>query len=177
MEPTRYLRSTGRCAFALFVSTRYDYFMASAQPEVLSESMQMYLKAIGEIQDAKGAARVKDIAQAVGVNKASVTSALRNLSSRELINYAPYDLVTLTPEGHEIAAELSRRYEIVKSFLMDVLGIDEVTADDDACAIEHHVSPDLHDRLVGFIDYYQHCTSSKFRWDPDLGNFCTDPDD
>ena len=151
--------------------------MALEEKEALSESMQMYLKGIDEIQSAKGAARVKDIAEAVGVNKASVTSALRNLSARNLINYAPYDLVTLTPEGKVYAAELARRYEIVKSFLTDVLGIDEQTASDDACAIEHHVSRNLHDRLVGFIDYYQHCTTSKFRWDPDLGNFCVDSDD
>ena len=151
--------------------------MSAPVSDTLSESMQMYLKAIGEIQEAKGAARVKDIAESVGVNKASVTSALRNLSGRGLINYAPYDLVTLTEEGRQIAVELARRYEIVMAFLQDVLGIEEHTATNDACAIEHHVSQELQDRLVAFIDYYTHCTASKFRWDPDLGNFCTDPDD
>ena len=137
----------------------------------------MYIKSILAIQSAKGAARVTDIADAVGVNKASVTSALRNLAARKLINYAPYDIVTLTPSGERAARDVERRYQILRSFLTGVLGIDDHTARTDACALEHHVSRELYDRLVGFIDYYQNCATVKFHWDEALGHFCTDPDD
>ncbi|MFP3959310.1 MAG: metal-dependent transcriptional regulator, partial [Spirochaetaceae bacterium] len=98
----------------------------------LSETMQMYLKTVHDIQARKGAARVTDIADTLGVRKASVTSALRNLSSRKLVNYTPYDVVTLTDAGASIAEQLDRRYSVLHDFLVGVLGIDPGTADTDA---------------------------------------------
>ncbi|MFW5744948.1 MAG: metal-dependent transcriptional regulator [Spirochaetota bacterium] len=143
----------------------------------LSETMQMYLKAIHEIQEQKGAARVTDIAASLGVRKGSVSVALRSLSERGLVNYAPYDVVTLTDAGHGIAEELDRRYRILCDFFESVLGIDPERAEAEACDLEHHISGELHDRLVGFVEYYQTCATTKFRWNPDLGGFCVDPDD
>jgi DtxR family Mn-dependent transcriptional regulator len=143
----------------------------------LSESMQMYVKAVHEIQMQKGAARVTDIARQIGVQKGSVSVALKSLSTRGLVNYAPYDVVTLTDAGREIAEDLDRRYGVLRDFFTSVLGIDPGAAHSEACDLEHHISESLHDRLIGFIEYYQNCTSSKFRWNPELGGFCPDPDD
>jgi DtxR family transcriptional regulator, Mn-dependent transcriptional regulator len=143
----------------------------------LSESMQMYLKAVHEIQLKKGAARVTDIAHQLHVQKGSVSVALRSLSSRGLVNYAPYDVVTLTDAGCELAEILDRRYGVLHDFLVSVLGIDPDAAHEEACELEHHISTQLNDRLIGFIEYYQHCTAAKFRWNPELGGFCPDPDE
>lgn len=143
----------------------------------LSETMQMYLKTIHEIQAAKGAARVTDIAASLGVSKGSVTVALRALSERELVNYAPYDVITLTESGCTIAEELDHRYRILRDFFFTVLGIGEEKADDEACNLEHRISAELHDRLVGFVEYYQACARPKFRWNAQLSGFCEDPDD
>ncbi|MFP4067719.1 MAG: metal-dependent transcriptional regulator [Spirochaetaceae bacterium] len=140
----------------------------------LSETMQMYLKTVHDIQARKGAARVTDIADTLGVRKASVTSALRNLSSRGLVNYTPYDVVTLTDAGASIAEQLDRRYSVLHDFLVGVLGIDPDTADTDACSLEHHLSETLYERLIGFIDYYQSCAEVKFRWEDSIGGFCPD---
>jgi DtxR family Mn-dependent transcriptional regulator len=137
----------------------------------------MYIKSVFEIQNLKGAARVTDIAKRVGVNKASVTSALQNLAKRGLLNYAPYDVITLTEAGVEVARGIERRYQALKAFFTDVLGIDEVTADREACDLEHHLSPAVHERLVSFIEYYEACATTKFRWRSDAGGFCVDPDD
>ena len=143
----------------------------------LSETMQMYLKTVHDIATEKGAARVTDIARTLEVKKASVTSALRNLSSRKLVNYTPYDVVTLTEHGVQLAEELDRRYRVLHDFFVGVLGIDPQTADLDACNLEHHLSETLHQRLIGFIEYYQTCAALKFRWDPNIEGFCADPDD
>lgn len=139
--------------------------------------MQMYLKTVHDIQVQKGAARVTDIARALEVRKASVTSALRALSARGFVNYAPYDVVTLTASGTGLAEELDRRYTVLHNFFIDVLGIDPETADADACSLEHHLSDTLYERLIGFIEYYENCANVKFRWEPEIGGFCTDPDD
>jgi DtxR family Mn-dependent transcriptional regulator len=111
------------------------------------------------------------------VRKASVTSALRTLSARGLVNYAPYDIVTLTDAGTGIAEELDRRYSVLHDFFVSVLGIDSETADTDACNLEHHLSDTLYERLIGFIEYYQTCTTVKFRWEPALGQFCVDEEE
>lgn len=137
----------------------------------------MYLKAIHEIQTRKGAARVTDIASELGVKKGSVSVALRSLAERGLVHYAPYDVSTLTDGGRAIAEELDRRYRILCDFFESVLGIDAESAHEQACDLEHHISGELHDRLVGFVEYYQSCATTKFRWNPDLGGFCVDPDD
>lgn len=143
----------------------------------ISETMQMYLKAVHAVQAKKGAARVTDIAREVGVQKASVTSALKTLSSRDLINYAPYDVITLTDSGRLVAEELDRRYGILRDFFETVLGVDEETARTHSCELEHHMEEILYERLVGFVEYYQNCTTMKFRWDPSIGGFCHDPED
>jgi len=143
----------------------------------LSETMQMYLKTVHDFQVQKGAARVTDIARALDVKKASVTSALRTLAGRGFVNYAPYDVVTLTGDGTAIAEELDRRYSVLHDFFVNVLGIDPETADADACSLEHHLSETLYERLIGFIEYYQTCANVKFRWEPEIGGFCADPDE
>jgi DtxR family Mn-dependent transcriptional regulator len=152
--------------------------MASAETiGTLSESMQMYLKAVHEIQQTKGAARVTDIAHSIGVNKASVTSALKNLSQKGLINYAPYDVITLTDAGIEIARAVEGRYDVLRTFFVDVLGISAEEAHDSACNLEHHLTQELYDRLLGFIKYYSERAKPKFRWDPELRRFCMDSEE
>ena len=64
----------------------------------LTESVEMYLKAIYQVVREKQAARAKDIAIRLNVNSSSVTAALKHLAGRGFINYEPYDIITLTPE-------------------------------------------------------------------------------
>ena len=78
--------------------------MASA--EAVSASLENYLEAIFHISEDKQAARAKDIAQRLKLKGSSVTGALRLLSERGLINYAPYDIITLTPKGKKVARDV-----------------------------------------------------------------------
>ena len=142
----------------------------------LSPTMQMYLKTIHGVQLAKGAARVTDISRGLDVRKASVTAALRTLSESGLVNYAPYEVITLTCEGEAVAVEVEQRYAALREFFTHVLGIDPTTAHEDACKLEHHLSQTLYERLVGFIEYYEGCADVKFRWNPDLRGYCPDDD-
>ena len=64
---------------------------------------------VDEIAKAKGAARPKDIADKLQVKPASVTGALKHLAEKKLVNYAPYDVVTLTAAGKKIAKEILRK--------------------------------------------------------------------
>lgn len=138
----------------------------------LSASLEDYLEAIYHTVAAKGAARAKDIVLRMGVHNSSVTQALRSLSEKKLINYAPYDVITLTDAGEALALGVVRRHETLSKFLNHVLGLPDVEADAEACRLEHAVSGGVLNRLVRFVEYFESCPQNDVRWDDAAGFFC-----
>jgi DtxR family Mn-dependent transcriptional regulator len=138
----------------------------------VSASLEDYLEAIYHTVQAKGAARAKDIVQRMGVHNSSVTQALRALSEKELVNYAPYDTVTLTESGEAIALDVVHRHEVLREFLGNVLGLPDDEADAGACRMEHAISGPILDRLVQFVKYFETCPAADIRFDPEAGYFC-----
>ncbi|HUX49247.1 MAG TPA: metal-dependent transcriptional regulator [Spirochaetia bacterium] len=123
-----------------------------ASESALSESQEDYLEAIYHIVKKKHAARAKDISRRLGVNNSSVTGALRALSQKGLVNYEPYDLITLTSEGDEIAGRVVKRHEFLLDFLVRVLGIPADEAEVSACHLEHSLTDIVFERLIQFVD-------------------------
>ena len=136
--------------------------------EELSESLEHYLEAIFHIEEQKQAARAKDIAERLQVTGASVTGALRILSQKKLVNYAPYDLITLTTQGRAVAEQIVHRHVTLQNFLVKVLAIDETEAKDTACKMEHAVSNTVIERLTKFIRFLEACPHRNKEW---LKNF------
>jgi DtxR family Mn-dependent transcriptional regulator len=143
----------------------------------VSASLEDYLEAIYHTATAKGAARAKDIVQAMGVNNSSVTQALRLLSEKKLVNYAPYEVITLTSAGEKIALDVVRRHETLREFFTKVLGLPADEADAEACRMEHATSRAVLERLVKFVEYFETCPQNDVRWDEETGFYCADPDD
>jgi len=127
--------------------------MALQKQEKLSSSLEDYLEAIFNLSSENKVARSKDIAEVLGVSRASVTGALRTLALRGLVNYKPYDFVTLTEAGAEAAARIVNRHNVIKSFFVDVLGVDDAVAQEAACRAEHALGPVIINRLLRFIDF------------------------
>ena len=123
----------------------------------LSASLEDYLEAIFHIVREKSAARPKDISKYLEVGNSSVTGALKALKARKLVNYAPYDVVTLTPSGEEVARDVVRRHESLREFFIKVLAADTELAEKAACKMEHHVPTELVDRLVRFVEFVEMC--------------------
>jgi DtxR family Mn-dependent transcriptional regulator len=142
----------------------------------LSANMEDYLETIYHIVSEKKAARAKDIAVRMAVNSASVTGALRLLGEKGHINYAPYDVITLTPSGETLARDIVRRHEILKDFFTKVLDVDEQEAEDTACKMEHAVSPVIIDRLVRFVEFVQICPRGGEEWIGGFRQFCEKDD-
>jgi len=113
----------------------------------LSESLEDYLEAIYHIVSQKQAARATDISRRMKVNRSSVTGALRSLADKGLINYAPYDIVTLTAEGSTAARRVAHGHEVLRDFFTLVLAVEDGLADSAACGMEHHVGRDVLRRL------------------------------
>jgi DtxR family Mn-dependent transcriptional regulator len=118
----------------------------------LSASLEDYLEAIFNLADVEGA-RSKDIATVLGVARSSVTGALQLLRDKGLANYEPYGCVTLTQRGQAAAQEVVRKHDILKSFFVDVLGVEKETAQRAACQAEHALGPEIIGRLLSFMDY------------------------
>ena len=68
----------------------------------LSESLEDYLEIILQLEQSQKVARAKDIATRMEVQRGSVTSALKNLKEKKLINYEPYSFITLTPKRQKV---------------------------------------------------------------------------
>jgi DtxR family Mn-dependent transcriptional regulator len=142
----------------------------------LSASLEDYLEAIYHIVQKKKAARAKDISARLGVNGSSVTGALRSLAERQLVNYAPYDIVTLTPEGERLARGITRRHTVLRDFFVKVLGIDDESAERSACRMEHAVPQEILTRLAEFVDFIHVCPRIDVHWIEETGYFCERPD-
>lgn len=121
----------------------------------MTRSMEDYLRTIHDLSAGEGRARVADIARARGVSMASVCEALHRLDREGLVHYArgSSGSITLTEEGAGLARRLSSTHGFLLGFLKDLLGVEEEAAERDACAMEHHLSPDTISHLVAFSQF------------------------
>lgn len=138
----------------------------------LTASQEDYLEAVFHIVQEKQAARAKDIARRLNVKASSVTTALRMLSSYGLINYNPYDIITLTAEGLEAARDIVSRHEALNDFLVTVLGVEAEEADLAACRMEHAIPKEIVDRLIQYAAYIKQCSKGGVTWDSGFGYYC-----
>jgi len=123
----------------------------------LSASLEDYIEAIYHIIGLKLVARSKEIAARLSVSRASVTEALRALSKKGLINYSPYEAITLTREGKVAAEDVIFRHEALKHFFIKVLSINDSIAEEGACRIEHAAPPEIIARMISFTEFMQIC--------------------
>jgi DtxR family transcriptional regulator, Mn-dependent transcriptional regulator len=135
----------------------------------LSESLEDYLEAILAIEGEKRAARPKDIAHRLSVSPPSVTAALQNLAARKLVNYAPYDLVTLTERGRQLALDVRKRHDALRRFFTDLLQLDTTEADHVACHMEHALPAHTLGRLVEFMDFIDNSPHGGVNWSARTG--------
>lgn len=119
----------------------------------LSASLEDYLEAIYHIIQEKHVARSKEIAALLKVSRASVTEALRALAKRELINYAPYEAITMTSKGKKAAESVIFRHDALKQFFIEVLAVDPPVAEEGACRVEHTAPPEVIAHMISFIEF------------------------
>ena len=129
--------------------------------ENLSPNMQMYLKTILQLEHEGQSLRVKTIARALGVTMPSVSQALDSLREKGLIRHRTYGKVHLSESGRSAAEAVAERYGVLYQFLTNVLGVDERTAQHEACRIEHVLGPRTLNRLKAFLDFLNRCRPDR----------------
>jgi DtxR family Mn-dependent transcriptional regulator len=127
-------------------------------------SMEDYLEAIAILAEEGYPVKVTEIGKALGVKKPSVTSALTKLSEAGLLKHEKYGDVVLTAEGERIAQDVYWRHRTLRQFLVEILNVDPVIAEGDACRMEHVLSSASLERLAKFIEFVLHCPRGEPEW-------------
>ena len=126
--------------------------------------MEDYLEVIYDLDNEKKVVRVKDIASRMDVKMPTVTSMLRALNERKLVNYEKHEYVRLTEQGAGVGKEMRRRHGVLFSFLTDILKIDGPTADKESCKMEHTLSETTLKSLTDFMEFIQTCPRTGESW-------------
>mgnify|MGYP004574665207 FL=1 len=106
----------------------------------IQKSSEDYLETMLMMQKKHGFIRSIDVAEHLGVTKPSVSYATKRLRENGYITMDKSGLITLEPSGLAIAEEMLDRHQTLTNFLIH-LGVDRETAENDACKIEHDISP------------------------------------
>jgi DtxR family Mn-dependent transcriptional regulator len=136
----------------------------SSPADKLTPTMEDYLEAIYTLSLEKRAVRVKDIAKRLGVKMPTVTSMLKTLSDKGMIDHEKYEYLELTGKGSHIGSQIDHRHQVLKSFLIDILQINHDQADEDACKMEHAVSSATLERILVFMEFIENCPRSGSDW-------------
>ena len=104
-----------------------------------TENTEDYLEIIADLLNAKGEARIVDIATKLDIAQATANKTIQRLQNQGFVKKEPYRSIFLTLKGQEVASVSKKRHIIVLTFLKN-LGLDARTAEADAEGIEHHVS-------------------------------------
>ena len=119
----------------------------------LHESGQMYLEAIYVLSQKSNKIRAIDVGAYLGYTKPSVSRAIGILKKGEYIAVDADGYITLSPAGKQLAEQLYERHTVLSNMLM-ILGVDEKTATEDACRIEHVISEQSFDAVKKhYLDY------------------------
>ncbi len=120
----------------------------------MEKTVEDYLEAILMIKERKGNVRSIDIAEQLGVKKPSVTYATKMLKEKGYITMDGDNLIFLTESGMKIAAETLNRHRVLTKVFM-MLGVDEKIAVEDACRVEHDLSPETYAAIEKHIAQYE----------------------
>lgn len=119
---------------------------------LLSPSLENYLKMILNIQQGGQAVRTTDLAEKLSIAKSSVNQAVGALKKQGLVKHERYGTIELTESGMEAAEGIVKRHDMLLKFMIDVLGVDHAVAENDACQMEHAVSPATIEKLSVFME-------------------------
>ncbi len=116
----------------------------------LTASLEDYLEIIYILQQGDGGVGITDISRELKISKPSVTKAIGILRSEKLVIQEKYGKITLTEKGALAAEEIYKKHKILSKFINKVLGVNERTAEIDACKLEHVLSAET---LLGMKKY------------------------
>ncbi len=120
----------------------------------MQESGEMYLETIYVLSQTQSSVRSIDVADHLGYSKPSVSRAVGLLKKEGLLQMDEMGLLKLTREGEEKAKRIYERHTVLSRLLMN-LGVDEATATEDACRMEHYISDTSFNAIKAHMQKYR----------------------
>ena len=118
------------------------------------ESAENYLETVLLLSRKNGKVRSVDIARERGFSKPTVSIALKKLVQKGYVEIGADLAVVLTQDGRRIAEKIYERHRLITQMLVDI-GVNETTAAQDACKMEHHISETTFEAIK------RHATNNK----------------
>jgi len=122
-----------------------------------SESIEMYLKSIAELNGARVPVPIGRVAERMGVTTVSANEMMKRLAGEGLIRHQPYKGVVLTGDGRELANSVIRRQRLWECFLVDKLQLDWARSHELACDLEHATAVEVTLALDDYLGHPTHC--------------------
>ena len=117
----------------------------------ISRSLEDCLESIYFLMSENKPIRITDLAISLNISKSSVTKTIRILREKGYVNHEHYGVLELTEEGFIVAQVIAKNHEIIKSFLINILDVDDEVANTEACIMEHVLSKDTIYKLENFM--------------------------
>lgn len=122
-----------------------------------NESAEMYLKTVSELAVGDAPVAISALAGRLGVSAVSATEMVHRLQESGLIDHRPYKGITLTGDGHHLAAGVIRSHRLWECFLVDRLKLPWDDIHELACRLEHATDPRVTDALDVYLGYPLTC--------------------
>ncbi len=130
-------------------------------PPTLTPSQENYLEHILHLSD-DGTVRIREIAEAAGVRRPSVTRAVAKLAEYGLVRHDAYGKVEITDAGILAAEAVRRRDDCLTSLLIDVLAMDPDAAKGEVCRLEHVLGLEVLARLEVLVGHATESASASW---------------
>ena len=112
-----------------------------------------YLKAIFSISNEKGEVTVNDLSQSLGIKMPTVTSMMKKLFAKKLVNYESYKPLRLTEKGKIAAALIIRKHRLTEMYLVEKMGFGWEQVHEIAEQVEHLQSPEFFAKMDELLGY------------------------
>ncbi len=127
----------------------------------MSTSTEEYLEALYTLTQGGKVASTTEMSKRLKIAPASVTEMLRKLADSGYVNYSPYQGVTLTTKGFEMAEKMTRKHRLLERFLHDMLRIGNDKVHKEACEMEHALSDDTERALCQTLKSPDKCPDDE----------------
>ncbi|MDR0919050.1 MAG: metal-dependent transcriptional regulator [Oscillospiraceae bacterium] len=121
------------------------------------QSGEDYLETILILCSKNSFVRSIDIANELNYTKPSISRAMKKLKEQGFVNIGENGSISLTEQGKIKAEAVFSRHKILHSFLVEVLGVSENQAEEDACKIEHIISQETYEGLKKHLSLHKNC--------------------
>lgn len=125
------------------------------------KTIEDYVELLYNLQKKKEKVHTNDIASSLNIKPSSVTEIFQKLAREGYINYEKYGGVTLTNKGEKVAINTKEKHKNLKEFLI-LIGVDEKTAESDACEMEHILHKKTMDAVIKFVEVVKKCKITPF---------------